>query len=135
MNVTDNIYSTVAATDEKIKFQAKAYPETAIKIEGESKHSAEETRDKIARSFLTAQELSELKSEMESAGEVTTLPELVSFLKDSAFAKLIGENPKLLAYVAPKYVKPVENDSASSVLEQHISLIWNMSAPWSPPPL
>ena len=48
------IYSTVAATDEKIKFQAKAYPETAIKIEGESKHSAEEARDKIARNFLTA---------------------------------------------------------------------------------
>ena len=42
------IYSTVAATDEKITFKAKAYPEAPIKLEDETKHSKEDARDKIA---------------------------------------------------------------------------------------
>ena len=99
------IYSTVPATDANTKFKAKAYPEISVKLEDDSKHSKEEARDKVAREFLTEKELYALKEQMGSFGGVTNLIELVEFLKDCPVAKLIMANPKLLAYVAPMYVK------------------------------
>ena len=114
------IYSTVPATDEKTNYQAKAYPEVSVKIEGSG--AAIPSKDKAALEFLTPDELTHLKGEMRSSGEVKTLPELLTFLQDSRFAKLIGEHPKLLAYVAPNYLKSGGNVKAPSVLEQHVSL-------------
>ena len=78
------IYSTVAATDEKFKLQAKAYPETPVKFEGEK----QEALDKVARQFLSPDELATLKEEMKSFGEVTNLLEIMEFLK--ACSHLVG---------------------------------------------
>ena len=116
------IYSTVAATDEKFKLQAKAYPETPVKLEGESKNPKQEALDKVARQFLSADELATLKTEMKSFGEVTNLLEIMEFLKACSFAKLISANPQLLAYVAPKYAKAGEDSKPSSALEKLTSL-------------
>ena len=116
------IYSTVAATDEKITFKAKAYPEAPIKLEDEKKHSKEDSRDKIALQFLSAKELETLKGEMHSFGPVTTLLELVEFLKGCASAKIVGANPKLITFVAPEYSKLGENSKPSSALEKLTSL-------------
>ena len=116
------IYSTRAAAPENIKFQAKAYPETFVKLENETKHPSEEARDKVAREFLTEKELSALKEQMGSFGGVTNLFELVEFLKNCPVSKLIMAHPKLLAYVAPKYVKSGETAKPASVLEKHMSL-------------
>jgi hypothetical protein len=116
------IYSTVAATDAKIELQAKAYPETPVKSEGESKNPKQEALDKVARQFLSADELATLKTEMKSFGEVTNLLEIMEFMKACSFAKLVSANPQLLAYVAPKYAKAGEDSKPSSALEKLTSL-------------